>query len=119
MRHHWISNPAQWPGYATAARTPSTKEPHINMTVFTILHKKAENGSQRTQKAEQRWWNEGDDYQGKEHPSKVEEAPEKRFGRLWHSSIFIKRFVRIDGPNRFGIPQGQAPRYEGPKKRET
>ena len=20
VRHHWISNPAQWPGYATAAR---------------------------------------------------------------------------------------------------
>ena len=22
VRHHWISNPAQWPGYATAARFP-------------------------------------------------------------------------------------------------
>ena len=77
VRHHWISNPAQWPGYATAARTPSTKEPHINMTVFIILREEAKNGLQRTQKAEERWWNEGNDHQGKEHPSKVEEASEK------------------------------------------
>ena len=33
VRHHRISNPAQWPGYATAARKWATCEPHMNMTV--------------------------------------------------------------------------------------
>jgi hypothetical protein len=84
------------------------------MTVFNILHTKAENGSQRAQKAEPRWWNEGNDHQGEEHPSKVEKAPEKRLGRLRHSSIFVKGFMGIDGPYRFGIPKGQPTRYEGP-----
>ena len=33
VRHHWISNPAQWPGYATAARTPPTFGLLMKMTV--------------------------------------------------------------------------------------
>ena len=53
VRHHWIINPAEWPGYATAARTPSTEEPHINMTVFIILRKEAKNGLQWAQEAEE------------------------------------------------------------------
>ena len=35
VRHHRISNPAQWPGYATAACKWATCELHMNMTVDT------------------------------------------------------------------------------------
>ena len=33
VRHHWISNPAQWPGYATAAIGLANLELVMNMTV--------------------------------------------------------------------------------------
>jgi len=33
VRHHWISNPAQWPGYATAAIGLAKLELVMNMTV--------------------------------------------------------------------------------------
>ena len=33
VRHHRISNPAQWPGYATAALSPAKIEAVMNMTV--------------------------------------------------------------------------------------
>ena len=33
VRHHWISNPAQWPGYATAAIVLPNLELVMNMTV--------------------------------------------------------------------------------------
>ena len=34
VKHHWISNPAQWPGYATAADSPATLVSVMNMTVI-------------------------------------------------------------------------------------
>tara|TARA_B110000046_G_scaffold181587_1_gene214064 strand:+ start:551 stop:736 length:186 start_codon:yes stop_codon:yes gene_type:complete len=36
VKHHWISNPAQWPGYATAAVNSATGEAVMNMTVATV-----------------------------------------------------------------------------------
>ena len=33
VRHHRISNPAQWPGYATAAVNPAKLVAVMNMTV--------------------------------------------------------------------------------------
>ena len=33
VRHHRISNPAQWPGYATAAVSPAKLHVVMNMTV--------------------------------------------------------------------------------------
>ena len=33
VRHHRISNPAQWPGYATAAMKPAKIVAVMNMTV--------------------------------------------------------------------------------------
>ena len=33
VRHHRISNPAQWPGYATVAVCSATEELQMNMTV--------------------------------------------------------------------------------------
>ena len=40
VRHHRISNPAQWPGYATAACNWATYELHMNMTVANAGQKR-------------------------------------------------------------------------------
>ena len=36
VKHHWISNPAQWPGYATAAVNLATFDLVMNMTVINF-----------------------------------------------------------------------------------
>ena len=37
VRHHWISNPAQWPGYAITAVKQATDLSDMNMTVGNSL----------------------------------------------------------------------------------
>lgn len=37
VKHHWISNPAQWPGYAITAVKQPTDLSDMNMTVDNPL----------------------------------------------------------------------------------
>ena len=44
VRHHRISNPAQWPGYATAAVSLAKLDVVMNMTVKNRLLQVSHNG---------------------------------------------------------------------------
>ena len=44
VRHHRISNPAQWPGYATAAVSLAKLDVVMNMTVKNRLLQLSHNG---------------------------------------------------------------------------
>ncbi len=52
VRHHWISNPAQWPGYATAARISPTCGLLMKMTVLDGGLFASTIASQRAEEAE-------------------------------------------------------------------
>ena len=91
----------------------------MKVTVALAIHQWEKNRSQRAEKPKPRRRYEGDDYQGEKHPSEVKQTAEERLGGFRHTTVGIKRLVRVDCPHGFGVPQRQATRNKRPQQRQS
>ena len=103
VRHHWISNPAQWPGYATAAdkagdrRSSDEHDGGGWMTYHQVKCGTEPSKRSKWTKPRRRWHTHQNE--GEVHPSEIIQRAEEGFRSFWHAPIFIKFFQWINVPN--------------------